>query len=361
MDHGEIVRAAADAYLGSRPAARLLAELDAALAHGPGAGVLHPVDPAADWADPRAATATAWVHTGSPATLTVAPAPAGTWLGVQVVDLFGRTVLVHGSADPVTGPLTWSLGRGPDGPGTDWVRVDAVALAARGTERRTGLELVGLDAPRSAPALPGPAPAGDLGALLGVLLGVARPAPGSAEDGWAWLLDADPGAVSRGALLGESLVRDAARRGGPSADPAILGAVRAADGLERLDPRTVLTTRLDTTGGETARGDRAYRLTLDADHLAHGRGGWTLSTHRLPDGRHEAAPHASASGWRPHPDLEALVQHTRPARVADTERWLRSPRGAFAVLLRLYQPTAEAIRGEWLPPVLRPVHPEVDP
>lgn len=363
MDHAEIVRAAAGAYVRTRPAVRLLADLIETLTAGPGPGVLHPVDPVAGWADPRAATVTAWVHTRAPGVLTVAPPPAGAWLGVQVTDLLGRVVLTAGSADPVTGPWTRVLDRGSrQGPEVDWVRVDAVALAGRAPLRRAALDLVDLRAARTAPGTPVPPSPGDFPAQLHTLLALGQPDPGTEAAGWAALLHADRGAVARGAALGESLIRDAALRGSAAGAAELDRAIRAAQGLERLDPQTVHTTLVPTAGGETARGDRAYRLVLDPDQLAHARGGWTLSTHRLPDGRHEPAPHASAAGRRAHPGTAtALVQHARPAHLPDGTRWLRSPRGAYAVLLRLYQPTTQALRGELVSPVLRPDRPEARP
>jgi hypothetical protein len=51
--------------------------------------------------------------------------------------------------------------------------------------------------------------------------------------------------------------------------------------------------------------------------------------------------------------LDILVQSTRSRRSARNNNWLQCPQGRFTLVLELFSPRDEALRGEWSPPLVR--------
>ncbi len=123
------------------------------------------------------------------------------------------------------------------------------------------------------------------------------------------------------------------------------GAQPAADELP-----AVLET--DAEGRPLTGGER-YVLRFAPDATPPVNGFWSLTTYAVDD---------PASSWNSTGDLRGLtldhdgslpihIQHSRPAR-ARRANWLPAPAGRFTVVLRLYWPREEALRGEWSPPTV---------
>jgi hypothetical protein len=52
--------------------------------------------------------------------------------------------------------------------------------------------------------------------------------------------------------------------------------------------------------------------------------------------------------------FEVYLQNERPAGKA-AANWLPTPKGGYYIILRLYQPRAETLRGDWALPQIEPV------
>ncbi|GAA2606773.1 DUF1254 domain-containing protein [Dactylosporangium fulvum] len=107
--------------------------------------------------------------------------------------------------------------------------------------------------------------------------------------------------------------------------------------------------------GERLNGTRAYRIRFEQPPPVGAR--WSLTMYDAPQSQlvpNELDRHSVGSqtpGLRPDPDgsVTVLIQHERPA---DDANWLPAPAGGFRPVLRMYEPDATVLRGEYrLPPV----------
>lgn len=365
-----------------------------------------PGDGSGPWADPGLLRSSAWLDLrAGPVVLSHPELPTDAYVGLQVVDLFARTV---GNVGVVaTGPeaSAWAI-TGPDwdGPapaglrGTLRAESDVVRVLVR-TAVPTPRDLAGARAlqqeyrlrPAAAPGgVPSPRPAAPLDWLawdedrawgpgfvdyLELLLRAHRPTGASDRA----LLDrcerlgilTDPrvgrtdtrtrALVGRGAALGAAQLRDAVERDGngvPALDP-LDRAVAASVELHPPDPREIRTLRWRRVDGDHLRGQRQYRLTFVHDRLPPARLSWSLATYAEPTGelvanparRYTVGPRTPGLTWAPDGSLTIAVQHDEPTDPRMRTNWLPAPQGPFSLVARLYAPDSD--RRGWTPPPLR--------
>ena len=105
--------------------------------------------------------------------------------------------------------------------------------------------------------------------------------------------------------------------------------------------------------GRPLTGGERYVLRFAPDATPPVNGFWSLTTCAADD---------PGSSWDSTGDLRGLtldhdgslpihIQHGRPARQRRAN-WLPAPPERFTVVLRLYWPREEALRGEWAPPTV---------
>jgi hypothetical protein len=396
----EVVRAAAEAYVWAQPVLAGCRELWWA---APGAAL--PGDPAfrherrpprpgdgSRWADPTVLTSSAWLDLrAEPVLLGHGDLPPGRYAGLQVVDLFARTVAHLGSAATGTDAAAWAV-TAPGWTGRLPPDLDGVLTAATGAVRVVGRVRVPPDGDvEAAHAVqdgfwvrplhslggrrpPPPAPPAHWlpwdeehargGGFVDYLALLARAyRPESTEDGALLdrctalgLLPAPLDArtrrlVARGAALGAAQIRDAAGRAGEPADlpEPLRRALAAAGEAHPAEPEEVRVLRWRSLHGEPLRGHHRYRLVLPAG-APPARLSWSLAAYSEPTGGLAGDPvRGDALAAAPAADgsVAVAVQRDRPAdpRVA----WLPSPPGDLSLALRLYAPDP----GAWTPPVLR--------
>ena len=69
-----------------------------------------------------------------------------------------------------------------------------------------------------------------------------------------------------------------------------------------------------------------------------------------PIGRFAISSHADLQ-YGQDGSLEILLQHSKP-HDDETANWLPAPKGPFQIMLRLFSPKPEALRGDWTPPTI---------
>ena len=113
--------------------------------------------------------------------------------------------------------------------------------------------------------------------------------------------------------------------------------------------------------GNPLHGEHDYRLHFDAQDLPPAGAFWSLTLYdqdgfRVPNLLNRyALRDRDPLRYEPDGSLDLFVQHEDPGQ-GRTSNWLPSPRGPFALFLRLYEPQAEALDGRWSPPAVRRTH-----
>lgn len=173
----------------------------------------------------------------------------------------------------------------------------------------------------------------------------------AAREGNAYLESA--AAVPRPAVRGWVAEREAIGAYGSAYLKRALMA-RSQPGAEL--PEDVLTLHLagDANGLPLAP-DARYVLRFEADELPPGEGFWTLAAYDARgqplDNRYRRYSVSDLDPLRYNPDgsLEIYLQADPPAD-ADRANWLPLSGSSIQVLMRVYQPAAEALDGRWNPP-----------
>ena len=110
--------------------------------------------------------------------------------------------------------------------------------------------------------------------------------------------------------------------------------------------------------GNALDGEHDYRLRFEAQKLPPVGAFWSLTLYdhegfQVPNDLNRCAlGDRDPLQYEPDGSLELLVQHQDPGRER-TANWLPSPRGPFALFLRLYEPRAQVLDGTWKPPGVR--------
>jgi hypothetical protein len=173
-------------------------------------------------------------------------------------------------------------------------------------------------------------------------------------------------AVGRASVLAEHdrLLRLARENWGvtPPADGATDYLNRAA--RIRMTPHTalpqdhlLLATSRDSEE-EPLHGARRYSIRFPAGTLPPSDALWSLSAVDIAGRMMARKPGRSIGSHRelhynPDGSLDILVQSTRSRRSARNNNWLQCPQGRFTLVLELFSPRDEALRGEWSPPLVR--------
>jgi hypothetical protein len=107
--------------------------------------------------------------------------------------------------------------------------------------------------------------------------------------------------------------------------------------------------------GEALDGSRRYVLHFDKSQIPPAKAFWSLTMYDdasffvdNPIQRY-AIGDRDALKFNADGSLDLVVQHDAPA---DTSNWLPAPAGRFALMLRLYSPTADVLEGRWVPPAV---------
>lgn len=109
---------------------------------------------------------------------------------------------------------------------------------------------------------------------------------------------------------------------------------------------------------EPLHGARRYTLRFPAGSLPPSDALWSLSAVDITGRMMARKPGRSIGSHRglhynPDGSLDILVQSTRSRRSARNYNWLQCPQGRFTLVLELFSPRDEALRGRWSPPVVR--------
>ncbi|MET3860442.1 hypothetical protein ABIE38_001352 [Dietzia sp. 2505] len=109
--------------------------------------------------------------------------------------------------------------------------------------------------------------------------------------------------------------------------------------------------------GRGLTGRHAYRLRFTPDQLPPVAYFWSLTMYHAegflvanPLSRYAVGDRSPHVTYEPDGSLELVVSHDRP--VEGVDNWLPAPEGGFRLMLRLYGPSPECLRGEWSPPPL---------
>jgi hypothetical protein len=108
--------------------------------------------------------------------------------------------------------------------------------------------------------------------------------------------------------------------------------------------------------GELMDGERRYRLHFDAGELPPVNGFWSLAAYRLSDlqleeneiERYSIGDRTRGLNYNEDGSLTLWLQHERPQD--DNANWMPVPGGYFMLVMRLYEPAAEALSNEYLLP-----------
>lgn len=124
--------------------------------------------------------------------------------------------------------------------------------------------------------------------------------------------------------------------------------------------------------GQPLNGGNSYRIRFPAGQIPPASAFWSVTMYTLPNNRLVANPinRYAISDRTPGVKFERdgslilRIQHDRP-RGADARNWLPSPAGRFWVILRMYGPKPEVLRGEYAPPPVervekRPANPATE-
>jgi hypothetical protein len=129
-------------------------------------------------------------------------------------------------------------------------------------------------------------------------------------------------------------------------------------GATPLDDALTCTTRLDAEGHPLS-GEYCYRLHFAPGATPPARASWSLAVRDArPFFVNEFGPDVVGSRnplqYNEDGSLDIhLQQREHPPCSARCRNWLRTPGGAFGLVLRLYWPHPDALRGTWLPPSAR--------
>jgi hypothetical protein len=121
-------------------------------------------------------------------------------------------------------------------------------------------------------------------------------------------------------------------------------------------------TALTDAAGHLLTGSASYRIVFARGDAPPVRAFWSLTMYD-GSGYLVANPQRRYAIGSSHPPLRrrsdgsivVVLSHTRPRQSGIN--WLPAPAGSFRVNLRLYWPTARALRGLWRPPPIEPISP----
>ena len=109
---------------------------------------------------------------------------------------------------------------------------------------------------------------------------------------------------------------------------------------------------------ETLTGEHKYKINFPAGQLPPADAFWSLTMYDENGFLIESEINRYAIGDRDKltfntdGSLDIFIQQTEPMKI--TRNWLPSPKGEFAITLRLYLPKKEFLNGDWkLPPIVR--------
>jgi hypothetical protein len=108
--------------------------------------------------------------------------------------------------------------------------------------------------------------------------------------------------------------------------------------------------------GRLLSGTRHYRLHFEASELPPVNGFWSLAVYQLKDyqlaenaiGRYSIGDRTADLNYNDDGSLTLLLQHTQPGDSG--ANWLPTPAGDFMAVLRMYEPSAEALALDYYPP-----------
>ena len=109
--------------------------------------------------------------------------------------------------------------------------------------------------------------------------------------------------------------------------------------------------------GQAFNGEHSYRIQFPAGKMPPANAFWSVTMYSLPNNRLIANPinryaiseRTPGVKFERDGSLVLHVQHERPKGIA-ANNWLPSPKGRFWVILRMYGPKPEVLRGEYAPP-----------
>lgn len=184
-------------------------------------------------------------------------------------------------------------------------------------------------------------------------------------------------AVARGIADGQAVVRDKTFNLGANVngwainydgsafhDDYLLRAAVAMDQIYVLPSVEAIypIARVDGKGNELD-GHNSYVLRFSPQNLPPVDAFWSVTMYfakglMVPNeiDRYSIGDRTSGLIFAPDGSLEILLQHQRP-RSSSNVNWLPAPNDRFMLLLRLYQPKASALNGEWLIPSIERVQP----
>jgi hypothetical protein len=119
---------------------------------------------------------------------------------------------------------------------------------------------------------------------------------------------------------------------------------------------TYLPTFVDGEGRGLS-GDHAYQIHFKSDQIPPAKAFWSLTMYSLPNNRlvdnpikrYAIGDRTPRLKFERDGSLTIYVQHNRPNGAAG-DNWLPSPKGAFWIILRMYVPKPEVLRGKYVPP-----------
>ena len=114
--------------------------------------------------------------------------------------------------------------------------------------------------------------------------------------------------------------------------------------------------------GDLMNGKNAYRLHFAAGELPPVDGFWSLAAYRLSDlqlaeneiQRYSIGDRTEGLHYNKDGSLTLWLQHRRPQDAG--VNWLPVPAGMFMVVVRMYEPSTEALNNEYLLPRLQQVN-----
>jgi hypothetical protein len=121
-------------------------------------------------------------------------------------------------------------------------------------------------------------------------------------------------------------------------------------------------TALADATGQPLDGSKRYRLTFAKGQEPPAKAFWSLTLYDAqgylvanPQRRYAIGDSHPPLARKPDGSVVVVLQRTKPSEAG--VNWLPTPPGAFRLNLRLYRPTARALRGTWQPPPVEPVAP----
>lgn len=146
-------------------------------------------------------------------------------------------------------------------------------------------------------------------------------------------------------------------------DNILMRATVAMKGLGALAASETLYAQADFDAhGEALTGQRNYRLRFEAGQLPPADAFWSVSLYgedryfaANPLGRYAIGDRSSGLQWGADGSLTLHIQHACPAE--GPANWLPAPSHGFYLILRMYHPREEMLRGRYNIPPLQVVHP----